>query len=209
MKIKWQVPSLNERQDNALISNGWIALKEPGNLGKAIILSIPLMVVNLFVALLIIKLFSSISFEEYGFLPYSFSLTINLGMLWGLIPLVVMHELLHLIFIPNFVRSPTTFIGLTLYGGFVVTEEEITKSRYMLITMAPFIIGSILLPSLLGVTGLLTPTIKLLVLLNAMASSVDVLNALFIIKQVPRSAILKNNGPKTYWKTIDKSNIQA
>jgi hypothetical protein len=207
MKIKWQMPSLNERQDKAHISNGWIALKEPGSLGKAIIMSIPLMVVNLLVALLIIKLFSSISFEEYGFLPDSFSLTINLGMLWGLFLLVVMHELLHLIFIPNFVRSPTTFIGLTLYGGFVVTEEEIPKSRYMLITLAPFIIGSIILPSLLGISGLLTPSIKLLVLINAMASSVDVLNALFIIKQVPRSAILKNNGPKTYWKTTDKSII--
>jgi hypothetical protein len=33
-----------------------------------------------------------------------------------------------------------------------------------------------------------------------MASSVDILNLLLIIKQVPKNATLKGNGPDTYWK---------
>ena len=111
-----------------------------------------------------------------------------------------MHELIHLILIPNVVKSEKTYIGFTLFGGFVITEEEISKSRYILITIAPFVIISIILPLVLGSLGLLTVTLKFLIILNAMASSVDLLNFLLIIKQVPENAILKNNGPNTYWK---------
>ena len=101
--------------------------------------------------------------------------------------------------IPNFVKSEKTYIGITLFGGFVLTEEEISKSRYVLVTIAPFVIISIILPLVLGSLGLLTTTLKFLIILNAMASSVDLLN-LLVIKQVPKNALLKGNGPNTYWK---------
>jgi hypothetical protein len=84
----------------------------------------------------------------------------------------------------------------------VLTEEEILKSRYIWITIAPFMIISIILPLILGGLGLLTPTLKFLIILNSMASSVDMLNLLLIIKQVSKNAILKSNGPYTYWKNI-------
>jgi hypothetical protein len=86
-----------------------------------------------------------------------------------------------------------------LFGGFVATEEEMRKSRFMLITIAPFIIGSVILPLFLGFLGWLNPQVKLLILLNAMASSVDILHAILVFIQVPSNAILKNNGPRTYW----------
>lgn len=35
-----------------------------------------------------------------------------------------------------------------------------------------------------------------------MASSVDMLNLLLVIKQLPKNATLKSNGPDTYWKNI-------
>ncbi len=200
MKIKKRLPAFNVSLHKELVNSGWIRLREPGNLVSAIILSIPLMVINLFIAIIVIRIFSTFSLEEFGFTPDSFSVTINLGVIIALILVVIFHEVLHLVFIPNFLSSAKTYVGLTIFGGFVVTEEEIAKSSYILITIAPFIIGSIILPFIAGAAGLLTPAVKILVLLNAMASSVDILNLLFIIKQVPRNAILKNNGPKTYWK---------
>ncbi len=200
MKIKKQLPKCNEHLHEKLTNSGWITLREPGSLVSAIILSVPFMVINLFVAILALSVFSTISFEEFGLTPDSFSVTFNLGMIITLIIFVIIHELLHLIFIPNFMRSSKTFVGLTFYGGFVVTEEELLKSRYILISIAPFLIASIFLPLALGVLGLLTPFVKLLVLLNAMASSVDILNVMLVIRQVPAKTILKNNGPKTYWK---------
>ncbi len=200
MKFKKRLPEFNESLHKEIVNSGWITLKEPRSLVSTIILSIPLMVINLFIAIVVIGIFSTFSFKEFGFTPDSFSVTINLGVIIALVLVVIFHELLHLFFIPKFISSAKTYVGLTIFGGFVVTEEEIAKSRYILITIAPFLIGSIILPLMLGVFGLLTPAVKLLVLLNAMASSVDILNLLLVIMQVPRNAILKNNGPKTYWK---------
>jgi hypothetical protein len=127
--------------------------------------------------------------------------TIDLRIVIAIILLVVLHELLHLIFIPNFLKWRRPFVGLNFLGGFVITEEEISKSRYVLITIAPFVVMSIILPVMLGVFGLLTSTVKFLIILNTMASSVDMLNLLPVIKQVPKNAILRNSGPRTYWKT--------
>jgi len=204
MKIikRKQLPDFGEGLHQELVNSGWVPLKDPGSIAVAIILSVPFMVINLFIAIMAIRVFSTISWEEFGFTPDSFSITINLGGILALILLVIFHELLHLIFIPNFIASKKTYVGLTLLGGFVVTEEEIERARFILITLAPFLIISVILPVILGLFGLLTSALKLLILLNAMASSVDMLNLLLVIKQVPNKAMLKNNGSKTYWKTL-------
>ncbi|MDR7079835.1 magnesium-transporting ATPase (P-type) [Neobacillus niacini] len=200
MKILNKLPKSNPGLHLDLIKSGWVPMKEPKNLISAILFSIPLMVVAAIISIGIISIISSISLSEFGFTSNSISISINLGIIFWLVLLVILHELLHLIFIPQFIQSEKTYVGLTLFGGFVVTEEEIPKSRYLFITIAPFMILSIILPLLLGVFGLLTPTLKFLIVLNSMASSVDILNLLLIIKQVPNHAILKNNGTNTYWK---------
>ncbi|WHY00408.1 DUF3267 domain-containing protein [Neobacillus sp. DY30] len=202
MKFVNKLPKSDHRLHVDLINNDWVPMKEPKNLMSAILLSIPLMIVAAMISIGIITIFSSISLSEYGMTSNSISISINLGIIFWIVLLVIFHELLHLIFIPHLIQSEKTYIGLTLFGGFVVTEEEISKSRYLFITIAPFMIISIILPLLLGVFGLLTPTLKFLIILNAMASSVDLLNLLLIMKQVPQDAILKNNGTNTYWKRI-------
>ncbi len=199
MIIQKGLPKFNQKLHNELINNGWIQLKEPGSPACATALSIPFMIINLFLTVLSMSTYTTISFEEFGFTPDAFSIIINLGMIFALIIVIILHEALHLIFIPNFQQSSKTVIGLTFFGGFVVTEEEIKKSRYMLITIAPFLIASILLPLILNIFGLLTSSLKLLVMLNAMASSVDILHLLVVLKQVPPKTIIKGNGPKTYW----------
>ncbi|MEH7180243.1 DUF3267 domain-containing protein [Neobacillus vireti] len=213
MKIVNKVPKSNPHLHLDLIKSGWIPMKEPKNVMSAILLSIPFMIVAAFISIGIINIFSSIALSDFGFTSDSISISINLGIIFLLVLLIILHELLHLIFIPHFIQSQKTYIGLTLFGGFVLTEEEISKSRYIFITIAPFMIISIIMPLLLGAFGLLTPTLKILIILNAMASSVDLLNLLLIIKQVPYHAILKNNGTNTYWKqringqVADENNI--
>jgi hypothetical protein len=201
MKIRFRLPKFDDDSHVALIERGWIPLREPANLAVAILLSIPLMVIAALISVGIISGVSTVSFEEFGFTLGSFSVTIDLRIILAIILFVVSYELLHLIFIPNFPKSRRTFLGLSLLGGSVITEEEISKSRYVLVTIAPFVIISTILPVMLGVFGLLTSTVKFLIILNAMASSVDILNLLLIIKQVPKNAILRNSGPRTYWKT--------
>lgn len=200
MKIQKHLPKFNEDLHLELLENGWVPLKEPSSLAVAFLLAIPFMIINLFISIGAINIFSTISFDEFGFTPDSFTITINFGVILIIILIIVLHELFHLLFIPNFIRSDKTYVGLIWLGGFVVTEEVITKSRYILITIAPFVIISIISPLVLDAFGLLTTPVKLFVLLNALASSVDMLNLIIIIKQVPGNSVLKQNGPRTYWK---------
>jgi len=200
LKILNKLPKSDPNLHVELIKNGWIPMKEPKNLGSAILLSIPLMLIASMISIGVINIFSSISLSDFGFTSDGIAITINISIILGIALLLIIHELLHLMFIPNFMQSEKTSVGLTLFGAFVITEEEISKSRYIFITIAPFIILSLILPLILSVFGLLTTTLKFLVILNAMGSSVDLLNLLLIMKQVPKNAILTSNGPNTYWK---------
>lgn len=200
MKLLNKLPQSDPNLHVELIDNGWIPMKEPKNLISAILFSIPLMMVASMISIGVINIFSSISLNDVGFSEGAINITINFSIILWLVLLMIIHELLHLMFIPNFMKSKKTFVGLTLFGAFVITEEEILKSRYIFITIAPLIILSIILPLILSVVGLLTTTLKFLVILNAMGSSVDLLNLLLIMKQVPNNATLTCNGPNTYWK---------
>lgn len=182
------------------MKNKWIPMKEPKNLVSAILLSIPLMIIATSISIIIINIFSSISLSEFGITTNGYAFTIYLSDILWVVLLLVMHELIHLIIIPNFIKSEKTYVGLTLFGGFVFTEEEISKSRYIIITIAPFVIISLILPLVLSEFGLLTTTLKFLIILNSLGSSVDLLNLILIIKQVPKNAVLISNGPYTYWR---------
>lgn len=199
MKIQTKLPQFNESVHFDLIKNGWTPMKEPKNLVSAIFLSIPFMIINVLISIGIINIFSSISLKEFGLTSNSISITIDFGAIFLMILFVIIHEVLHLVFVPNFIKSKNTIMGLTLFGGFVTTEEKISKSRFILITIAPFIIISIILPLILSYCGLLTSTLKFIILLNALGSSVDMLNLILILKQVPKNSVIKSNGDKTYW----------
>ncbi|WP_081707527.1 DUF3267 domain-containing protein [Bacillus massiliigorillae] len=175
-------------------------VKEPNSPVKAMFASIPLMIFNLLLVLGVIKLFSIISMADFGISDGNVQITIRLIDLVWIIGLVIVHEGIHLMLVPNFLKSNKTVIGITFFGGFVHTEEELSKARFLLISVAPFIILSILLPIFLGLLGVLTPILKFIILLNAIGASVDVLMFILIMVQVPRGAIIRSNGPKTYWK---------
>ncbi|MFJ6266706.1 DUF3267 domain-containing protein [Lysinibacillus xylanilyticus] len=200
MKLLYKLPKSNPNLHLDLIKNGWIPMKEPKNLISAILLSIPLMIVASMISIGVINIFSSISWREFGLTSGGISININLSVILGIVFLLIIHELFHLMFIPNFMKSEKTSVGLTLFGAFVMTEEKISKPRYMFITIAPFMIISVIFPLILSICGLLTTTIKFLIILNSMGSSVDLLNVLLIMKQVPKNATLTSNGANTYWK---------
>lgn len=200
MKIQKHLPRFSEHLHLELIENGWVPLRESGSLAVSFLLSIPFMIINTLITIGAVSIISTITFEEFGFTPDSFTITINLGVILAIIMIIVLHELIHLLFIPNFMRSDKTYVGLIWLGGFVVTEEEITQSRYIIITIAPFVIISMIAPLILGAFGLLTTFVKPFLLLNALASSVDMLNLLTVIKQVPGNSVLRQNGTRTTGK---------
>ncbi len=164
------------------------------------------MILNTLFSIAVLNMFSPFSLADLGINSLqTITLNINLQDVEYLIGLVFIHELIHLVFVPGFLVSDKTFLGITYFGGFVYSEEAISKSRYILITLAPFVLLSIILPGILWALGLLNPLAKVLILLNAMSSGVDMLTLVLVLIQVPEDVYFTSNGIRTYWKRIDKS----
>jgi hypothetical protein len=209
MKLLNKLPKSDPNLHEELTRNSWILLKEPRNMVSVILFSLPFMILATLLSGAIMNIFSGFSLYDFGLTPDGINITIhvsmsiaNLRVIVWLVLLVVIHEFIHLLFIPNFIKSKNTYAGFTWVGAFVITEDEIPKARYITITLAPFVIISVILPLFLGALGILTTPIKFIILLNAMSSSVDLLLFLLIITQVPRKASLRSNGTNTYWKCI-------
>ena len=107
--------------------------------------------------------------------------------------------------VPGFLTSDKAFLGITYFGGFAYSEEVLSKSRFILVLLTPFVVISIMLPGILGVLNLLNPLIKFLILVSAMGSGVDMLSLVLILIQVPAGACLTCNGMRTYWKITNSS----
>lgn len=189
-----------------MTASNWIQLREPGSLASAILLSVPLMILCTLLSMAVLGIFYPFSLADVGISSLqTVKLTISLQDIVYLIGLIFIHELVHLVFVPGFLTSNKTFLGITYFGGFVYSEEEVSKSRYILITLAPFVLLSIIFPGILGVLDLLNPSAKVLILLNAMSSGVDILILILVLTQVPANVCFTFNGIRTYWKRIDQS----
>lgn len=204
MRIIYKLPKINKEKHLSLIDNLWVQLKEPRSTTTAILISIPLMILCTLIALGIINIFYDISLKDYGISlnPINIRIEFNLFYIAGIVLLLMIHELLHLVFIPNFVKSNRTYIGISLFGGYVYTEEILTKKRYIIITISPFIFISVILPVILGISGLLNPIVVLIILLNSIGSGVDILSLILVLIQVPSGANLVSNGTNNYWKKL-------
>ncbi|MFO7772437.1 MAG: hypothetical protein R6V59_00580 [Dehalococcoidia bacterium] len=88
MKIQFRLPKVDDDSHAALIERGWIPLREPANLAVAILLSIPFMVIAALISVGIISGVSTISVEECGFTPDSFSVRIDLLIILAIILLI-------------------------------------------------------------------------------------------------------------------------
>lgn len=122
----------------------------------------------------------------------------------GIFVFMLIHEFIHAVLIPNFIKSDKTFWGINGLFGFVFTTEPIKKRRYIIISFMPCILLSIILPILLDMVQLLNGYMAFLCVLNAMGSCVDFLNVVLIVFQVPNNAVIINNGFETYYSCENK-----
>lgn len=207
--MRKKFPQINSERHSKLIANNWIQLREPQNLASAMLAATPLMILSALPSLKILDIFSPFSLADFGVTPSQISITIDLQDLvyfLGLsVVIIFIHELLHLVFVPGFLTSDKAFLGITHFGGFAYSEEVLSKSRFILILLAPFIIISIIMPGILGALNLLNPLLKFMILSSAMGSGVDMLTLVLVLIQVPAGAYLTCNGMRTYWKRTDSS----
>jgi hypothetical protein len=209
MKYTKKMPLTDRALSDALISTGWEKIKEPSNIRLATLLSVPFMIINAII-------FMGIAFYLYPPLKEflnslnsndGFNITLNIKFITLLyIPIIflfmIIHEFTHACFIPNFLKSDKTYWAINAFYGFVCTTEKIKKSRYIIISIMPFVLLSIILPLILSILGWLNEFILFLCLINAMGSCVDCLTICIVLSQVPNGSYIINNGFETYFKSI-------
>lgn len=204
MKYIKKIPLADKALGNELISEGWKKLKEPSNLIISILLSVPFMFINAVIFIVIASyLYPPLKELLNSEQAPSLSVTINLfSLIYVAIIFIFMtvHEFLHACFIPNGLKSDKTYWGINGLFGFVFTTEKIKKGRFLIISIMPFILLSVILPFILNILGLLNGFIIVLCLMNAMGSCVDCLNMCLIAIQVPNGSHIMNNGFETYFK---------
>lgn len=204
MKYTKYLPKTDKNLSNQLLTDGWKKIKEPSNLTLATLISIPFMILC---SIIFLGLIFYINPDYKNFFKFSdsisFTIKINLKtflFLVGIYSFTLLHELIHAVFIPNALKSDKVYFGVRLLYGFVYTNEKISKFSFIIVSIMPFIILSIIFPILLNTFGLLNNYILFLCLLNALGSSVDFLNIFLILTQVPNKSYLITNGFETYFK---------
>ncbi len=202
MKYVKKIPPTDQNLKESLMADGWEKIKEPSSFLAAVVLSLPFMILAGMVGYSIISQYDNVFVESLKGLIEQGTVDINIRFDYILYAYVMifLHELLHAALIPGFPRSDNTCFGIRPWGGFVFTTEKMTKNRFLVISIVPFILLSVLLPVVLGFFSLLTGIIAFLVMLNALASSVDLLSAFLVLVQVPGGSTMVNNGFETYYK---------
>ncbi|MDP4178078.1 MAG: DUF3267 domain-containing protein [Bacillota bacterium] len=204
MKFIKKIPSTDKELKNKLLSNGWNKLKEPSNLGIATLLSVPFMFINGIISMVIIfYLYPPLKELLNSNQGFSITFKINLFTLLYIIVFfvfMIIHEFLHACFIPNMLKSDKVYWGINGFFGFVYTTEIIKRNRFLIISIMPFFLLSIIFPFILNVLGCLNGFTIFLCLINAMGSCVDCLNICIVATQVPSGSYIVNNGLETYFK---------
>ncbi|MDO4720377.1 MAG: DUF3267 domain-containing protein [Peptostreptococcaceae bacterium] len=199
-KIK-KIPSESPLRTQMLLEDGWQPLKEPPSMPVLIALALPISFLLLYaagswLAFLFPEFRSSLNFSKITFrIDWKF-----LFYIMGIFFCTFVHEFLHLLMIPNVFQSEKTFWGLNGFFGFVYSEEILTKSRFMLVSIMPLILLSFILPLLLRLSGIYRGYFMLLFMINAAGSCVDVFNMLLVAFQVPQGGHVVGNGPTTYYR---------
>jgi hypothetical protein len=206
MKYARKIPQTDPGLRETLLAEGWKKIKEAPNLFFAFLLSIPFIIINALICYLLLYLVNPSYMQRVSDILFSasWSFSIRFDYIIYTYLLIVAHEIIHLLFIPNFYRSEKTFIGIKAWGGFVFTTEKLSKGRFLLVTIAPFAVISIIMPLILSLADLLSGFLVFLVFLNAISASVDLLNAALIIIQVPNGSLIVNNGFETYFNGSSK-----
>ena len=206
MQFMKKIPGENKKRTKELLSSGWNRLKEPSNLGIAILYSLPisiiLMTVNGIWLFLLSPVFKSFINSDGFIVEFQISIK-SLGYILAVILFLLIHELIHALFVPGVFHSPCTYWGFNGGFGFVYTEEIMTKKRFMLISIMPLLLLSYILPAVLLILGISNWFIIILCIINAGGSCVDILNMFLIAGQVSQNGTIVNNGYSTYFKNAE------
>ncbi len=202
MKYTKKLPQTDKELTQRLEKNGWKKIKEPKNLLSAVLFSFPLSCILIAIIVYIAFILEPHLFKFITSDSLEITIPINLKSLIfivGIYLYMLVHEMLHAIFIPNFAKSEKTEWGLNGIFGFVFTTEPMKKSRFLIISCMPFILLSIIALFFFYLIGCLNWYTLTLCLINAAGSCIDFLNMILVGVQVKKGSTIITNGFETFY----------
>ena len=175
------------------VTDGWKPLREPG----PILMQVFALPIGLAVSTLMVLAWLYLTpVTKY---PSASPLWLVLGLLF----LFPVHELLHAIVHPHQGRTADTVLGfwpsrMIFYAHYL---GEVSRNRFIAILAAPFLIISVVPLLVCAVLGHSSVAWAYFSCLNAFCSCADLLGIIFFLFQIPQSAIARNQGWFTYWKS--------
>jgi hypothetical protein len=116
--------------------------------------------------------------------------------------IVVVHELIHAVIHPMAGRSPHSILGLwpsrmLFYAAYT---GELTRNRFVAILLMPLVIISFLPLLIAAVAQATSGWAAFVSAFNALLACCDIFGAGLVLVQVPSTAIVRNQGWRTYWR---------
>lgn len=198
--MRFHVGAIPQNSDFQPDAEGWNALREPSPLVFQL-WALPVAALNCLV------LFGLWQLLVPPF-PESDSRWAGIGLLIVLLTFIPVHEFLHAFAAPGWGLSDKTAIGLwpqklVFYAHY---DGALSRNRFLLVFATPFFVLSVLPIFMAAIMARLTGdgTVSLilqgLVFLNGLAACGDILAIAMIMKQVPPTALVRNQGWNTFWK---------
>lgn len=128
------------------------------------------------------------------------------AMLLAFVVITVVHELIHAVVHPMAGRSSHTVLGfwpsrILFYAHY---DGELSRNRFVAILLMPLFVISIVPLVVAALVGASSGWVAFASSFNALMACVDILGAGLLLFQIPATAIVRNQGWKTYWREHEK-----
>jgi hypothetical protein len=169
----------------------WNAIREPRPALMNLI-ALPIMLVTLGLMALFLHAFTNLSLTELAG-PF----------LVAFLLVIPIHELTHALVMPGSGRGGQTMIGFwpshLLFYAFHF--GELTRRNFLLVMIAPFVVLTLLPLAVLALGGIESRFLGAVAIANGTAAAGDLLGFALILTQIPRGAVVRNQGWRTYWRS--------
>ena len=124
---------------------------------------------------------------------------------------IPIHELVHALYCPGWGLSADTVMGVWLPKGFLYVHYEgsMSRNRFLAVLIAPYIVLSLLPLALIVMFRLTSWTPGTIVglgwlsLLGSLLAGGDLVSVVSLLSsKIPSTALIRNNGEKSYWKPL-------
>jgi len=200
--MRFHYGAVTESSDFHPEAEGWRGIREPGPIALQV-LAFPVMVGLLMIWGLFILLFVWPKPFSIQIPTAADTMTNCFGGLGLFILIIPLHELLHTLFHPGWGLTSNTIIGLWLSKGLFYAHYEgsMSRNRFLLVFLTPYVVLGVLPTIWMGLFPELMQSLLFFSLWGSVLACGDLVGLGIILFQIPNSAIVRNKGWKTYWKS--------